>query len=103
MPLRHKHKKISTPVRPGKKNRFLLLGPLEEPATAFLPPVRVELLGNHQAIVDGCRGIIEYSDTCIRLSTDRLILKFTGAEMEIKSLTDTSVIVEGSILELEYS
>lgn len=103
MPLRHKHKKMSTPVRPGKKSRFLLLKPLEEPATAFLPPVRVELLGNRQAIVDGCRGIIEYSDTCIRLSTDRLILKFTGAEMEIKSLTDTSVIVEGNILGLEYS
>ena len=77
--------------------------PLEEPANAFLPPVRVELLGNRQAIVDGCRGIIEYSDSCIRLSTDRLILKFTGTGLTIKSLSDSGVIVEGTVLALEYS
>ena len=35
---------------PGKKP-FLLMGGLEEPAAAFLSQVRVELLGNRQAVV----------------------------------------------------
>lgn len=87
---------------PGKKP-FLLMGGLEEPAAAFLSQVRVELLGNRQAVVEGCLGIIEYSDSCIRLSTPRLILKFTGTGLEIKALTDTSAIVEGTILSVEYS
>ena len=100
---RGKRKKIPAPPRAGKKSPFLLMKPLEEPANAFLPPVRVELLGNRQAIVDGCRGIIEYSDSCIRLSTDRLILKFTGTGLTIKSLSDSGVIVEGTVLALEYS
>ena len=90
--------------RPGEgKKPFLLTGSIEEPAVAFLSPVRVELLGNRQAVVEGCRGIIEYSDSCIRLSTPRLILKFTGTGLEIKALTDTSAIVEGTILSVEYS
>ena len=79
------------------------MGGLEEPAAAFLSQVRGELLGNRQAVVEGCRGIIEYSDSCIRLSTPRLILKFTGTGLEIKALTDTSAIVEGTILSVEYS
>ena len=36
---------------PGKKP-FLLMGGLEEPAAAFLSQVRVELLGNRQAVVE---------------------------------------------------
>lgn len=103
MPQRNKPGK--QPARqPGKgRQKFLLAGGLEEPATAFLPPVRVELLGNRQAVVDGCRGIIEYSDTCIRLSAQGLILKFTGTGLEIKAFTENEAIVGGTILGLEYS
>lgn len=88
---------------PGGKKPFLLAKGLEEPAAAFLAPVRVELLGNRQAVVDGCKGIIEYSDSCIRLSTSRLILRFTGTGLEIRALTESSAIVEGTILSVEYS
>ncbi|MCI8652169.1 MAG: hypothetical protein HFF11_00540 [Angelakisella sp.] len=105
MAQRKKPAKQTVPARRpgGGKKPFLLTKGLEEPAAAFLSQVRVELLGNHQAIVDGCRGIIEYSDSCIRLSTTRLILKFTGTGLEIRALTDSSAIVEGTILSLEYS
>lgn len=103
-----RRKKLIRPTAAGKrpaaaKKPFLLTKGLEEPATAFLAQGRVELLGNRQAMVDGCKGIIEYSDSCIRLSTARLILKFTGVGLEIKALTDTSAIVEGTILSVEYS
>lgn len=87
----------------GRRQKFLLVGQLEEPTVAFLPPVRVELLGNRQAVVDGCRGIIEYSDSCIRLSAQGLILKFTGTGLTIKAFTESEAIVAGTILGLEFS
>ena len=80
-----------------------IVGWKEDFNMAFLSPVRVELLGNRQAVVDGCRGIIEYSDTCIRLSAQGLILKFTGTGLEIRAFTDSEAIVAGTILGLEYS
>lgn len=90
--------------RPGEnKKPFRLMGAAEEPAVAFLSPVRVELLGNRQAVVDGCRGIIEYSDSCIRLSAQGLILRFTGTGLEIRAFTENEAIVSGTILGLEYS
>lgn len=92
------------PRQPGEKKKpFLLTGAAEEPAVAFLSPVRVELLGNRQAVVDGCRGIIEYSDSCIRLSAQGLILRFTGTGLELRAFTEKEAIVSGTILGLEYS
>lgn len=105
MDRRKRSRKPAGPVKkaPGGKKPFLLAKGLEEPAAAFLAPVRVELLGNRQAVVDGCRGIIEYSDSCIRLSAQGLILKFTGTGLTITAFTESQAIVAGTILGLEYS
>jgi len=103
MPQRKKTAKRPAKQPGAGRKKFLLVKGLEEPAVAFLPPVRVELLGNRQAVVDGCRGIVEYSDTCIRLSAQGLILKFTGTGLEIKAFTENEAIVGGTILGLEYS
>ena len=35
---------------------------LREAAADLLPPMRVELLSDREAVVDGCRGILEYND-----------------------------------------
>ena len=88
--------------QPEKSNIFALGRLAESSRVGFLPMVRVELLSNKQAVVDGCRGILEYSDSCIRLSADRLILKFTGRDLEIKCLTDSSAVIEGFLLAVEY-
>lgn len=104
MPRERKKPDGQTEKRPeNKRQKFLLVKELEEPSVAFLPPVRVELLGNRQAVVDGCRGIIEYSDSCIRLSAQGLILKFSGTGLEIKAFTESEAIVGGTILGLEFS
>ena len=88
--------------QPEKSNIFALGRMAESSRVGFLPMVRVELLSNKQAVVDGCKGILEYSDSCIRLSADRLILKFTGRDLEIKCLTDSSAVIEGFLLAVEY-
>ena len=104
MPQQRKKPGQRSEKQPEKnRQKFLLVKELEEPSVAFLSPVRVELLGNRQAVVDGCRGIIEYSDSCIRLSAQGLILKFTGTDLEIKAFTESEAIVGGIILGLEYS
>ena len=89
-------------VQPPKSNIFALGKLAETSQVTFLPMVRVELLSNKQAVVDGCKGILEYSDCCIRLSADRLILKFTGQNLEIKCLTDGGAVIEGCLLSVEY-
>ena len=71
-------------------------------AAALVPQLRVELLQNRQAIVEGCKGVLEYSDSCIRLSADRVILRFGGSGLQLRTFNSNSAIVEGNITSLEY-
>lgn len=69
---------------------------------AIVPQLRVELLENRQAVVDGCKGVLEYSDSCIRLSSDRLILRFSGSGLLLRTFSSSSAIVEGIISNIEF-
>lgn len=102
MPKRKAPPPMTPPVQPQKSNIFALGKLAETSQVTFLPSVRIELLSNKQAVIDGCKGILEYSDCCIRLSADRMILKFTGTNLEIKCLTDQSAVIEGFLLTVEY-
>jgi len=97
------------PSRPSKnsthKNRsniFAFGASVSDTLTSFLPSVRVELLSNRQAIVDGCKGIIEYSENCIRLSSEKHVIKFSGSGLCIKCFSEHNAIIEGSINGVEY-
>lgn len=75
---------------------------LREQAELLLPTDRVELLSNRQAVVDGCRGILEYDDTVVRLTTGRLVLAFRGEGLTLRSYGETGAVVEGDIRRVEF-
>lgn len=79
-----------------------LRGAAEDTAANFVPSVRVELLGDRQAVVDGCRGIIEYTDVCIRLSGEKEILRFTGERLELRCFQERGAVVAGRIRCVEF-
>lgn len=67
-----------------------------------VPSLRTELLENRQAIIDGSKSILEYSDTCIRISSGRLIIKFSGTDLYMRSMNGSSSIIEGKITLIEF-
>ena len=73
---------------------------LRETAAELLPPMRVELLSDREAVVDGCRGILEYSECCIRLCTGALTVRFTGEGLTMRSFGGTGAVVEGKIRQM---
>ncbi|MDD4413617.1 MAG: YabP/YqfC family sporulation protein [Oscillospiraceae bacterium] len=75
---------------------------LELPIGTLSNVVRIELIGNKRAVVDGCQGIVEYSDELIRLQTGSGMVRFSGSLLSISNLTEDSAIIEGNILALEY-
>lgn len=62
----------------------------------------IEVTGNNYAVIDGCRGILEYTDTEIRVSLGALSLQINGRGLNLKCISPTSVIIEGFILSFEY-
>ena len=63
---------------------------------------RVELLGNRTAVIDGCDGIIDYSDERVLVKMGRLMTELNGKSLRLKLLTEDSAVVEGFIHSVKY-
>lgn len=63
----------------------------------------IELYGNRTAVVDGCDGIVDYSDESVILRAGRLTVKFSGRGLRLKCLTVSSAVIEGYISAVEYT
>ncbi len=63
----------------------------------------MEINGNSEAKVEGCRGVLEYDDDIVRIKTDKGVVRFSGRCLAIKCLTADSLVVAGSITCIEFS
>lgn len=63
---------------------------------------RFEISGNREVIVDGCRGVLEYDETKIRINTGKMITCFIGRGLTIKCLSPDSLVIEGFITSIEF-
>lgn len=74
----------------------------------FMPDItavtgsNIELLGNREAIIEGCKGILEYDENTIRLNLGKLSVKFSGIDLCLKCMNTENVIVEGNITSIEF-
>ena len=62
----------------------------------------MEICSNSEITVDGCRGIEEYSEYVIKINTSDGITAIEGKNLNIKYLSVSSVIVEGTIKSIEF-
>lgn len=84
--------------RSGKK----LVCAMQIPIASVLDLTHFELNGNKEVVVDGCKGILEYDENIVRLSTGKMITKFLGRHLNIKCLTPDSLVIEGVITNIEF-
>lgn len=64
--------------------------------------VQCSISSNREAVFEGSRGVLEYSDQTIRVNTSGFIVKFNGRGLTIRCLTESSLIIEGFITSIEY-
>ena len=76
---------------------------LELPPDVIAGSMRIELSGNREAVVDGCRGVLEYSRESIRLSCGEMKVCFTGRGLELRNLRRDCAIVDGYILSVAFN
>lgn len=62
----------------------------------------IEMISNYCALIDGCRGIMEYDDSVIKLNLGKLNVAFRGTSLTIKSLSMEQTMVEGFIAVVEF-
>lgn len=62
----------------------------------------LELFSNREIIVEGCTGVLEYSDTYLKLKLPKGSLTVCGGCFDIVSFEGTTISVKGKISSLEF-
>ncbi len=95
-----------------KKQRKTLLGEnfakafvaeIDAPSAALSGVSHIELSGNTEAVIQGCAGVLEYSEDCIRLNLGKRTVLFKGSSLVMKSYSVEEVIVEGIFASIEFA
>lgn len=75
---------------------------LELPVETVIGLPHLELSGNREAVIDGCKGILQYDENVVKIKTGKMMLRFTGTGLNLRSLTDSSLVIEGFISGIEF-
>lgn len=71
-----------------------------------LPPMTavpcMELSGNREAVLEGCRGVLEYSPQAVRVNTGGMIVSFFGRELDLRCISPSALIIGGTITGIEF-
>ncbi len=72
------------------------------PADTVSGYAHIEMSGNREVIVEGCIGVLEYSEKTIALNTGKLTVKLCGCDMTIISMQGSQAIIKGVITCVEF-
>lgn len=81
--------------KPNEKPRI----PLPE---ALSGEPKIEMLGNREIIIDGCKGVVEYGENLIKLNTGEYVLSVLGDALVIKSFDGSVAVISGKIAEITF-
>ena len=76
---------------------------LELPEYSVSAGMRIEINSEREAVVENCRGILEYTPERVRLLIPRATVRFSGHNLCIGSMNKSAVVVSGIIESLEFS
>ncbi len=75
---------------------------LDLPQDAVSGYAHIELSGNKEAIIEGCQGVLEYSDSLIALNTGKLTVRVCGCGLTIISMQNGQAVIKGTITGVDY-
>lgn len=73
------------------------------PKSAFNGYAQIDLTGNEEASIDGCKGIIEYSSEKITLNLGNCCASFCGDSLEMQTFDEERTVIKGKFLSIEFS
>lgn len=74
---------------------------LELPIDLIMDLPKLTVIGNMEASVLNHKGIIEYTESVIRVNTKSGVLKITGEDLQLKTILSEEIIIVGLIENIE--
>ena len=75
--------------------------------SSALPPLGsmpcIELSGNREAVLEGSKGVLEYSPDTVRVNTVGMIVTFCGRGLDLRCISPSALIIGGTISRIEFT
>lgn len=75
---------------------------LDVPLDVISDVPRIEFMGHSSLNIENFRGILEYSETCIKVNTTVGIVEISGEDILIESITDEGVTAKGKFTGMRF-
>ena len=79
-----------------------MVNALELPKEVILNLPLISLSGKEELVIENYKGIVEYSDEIIRVSTAVGVLRVGGKGLLLKQLTSECIVITGSIQNITF-
>ncbi len=64
---------------------------------------KIEMLSNREIIIDGCKGVVEYTENYIKLSLGIGTICVSGDNLLIKSFDSSIAVISGTITDISFT
>lgn len=62
----------------------------------------IELSGNRELLIEGSKGVLEYSPETVRVNTAVMIVEAEGRNLNLRCISDTALIIDGFLTSLRF-
>ncbi|HLR66491.1 sporulation protein YqfC [Virgibacillus alimentarius] len=86
----------------NQRIRPWLIKYLALPSDVILELPRITMIGQIHAYIENHQGIVTYSDTELKLKTNKGFVQITGSAFIIKMMLPEEILLEGTISEVKF-
>ena len=61
----------------------------------------IQITGNHEVLVEGCKKILEYNDVFIKVKTWDMIIQVWGSGLKVSDFNSNGIYIFGNIQSVE--
>ena len=98
--MRRKNKKL--PISALSNSKELIVESLKLPKDTMLGAAIVTITGNREAFIENYKGILEYQEFYIRISTYLGIININGFNLNLTEMTTDDIMITGKIETVDF-
>jgi len=83
--------------RPVKSVKEKITDMFEMPNDVTLGSPKVTVIGDNQLTIENYNGLLEYTSELVRVRTSAKMITVTGQKLNICTITDSDIFIEGII------
>ena len=75
---------------------------LDLPQDVVFDLPRITMIGNMQMYVENHRGVLKFTDSCLKLALPHGNMEIQGKDLSIRAILTEEVFIEGQIVEVKF-